>query len=103
KHRVHRAITGAEPRAFELRGTNWFPRPAPDGDGDAEAQWRADVQLLKRWHARLMAAVDALDADGLSKPSGGGHTVAEHLLGVAAHDVYHAGQIQLLKRLHAGG
>jgi hypothetical protein len=31
--------------------------------------------------------------------SGGTATVADLVTGIAAHDVYHAGQIQLIKRL----
>jgi hypothetical protein len=43
-----------------------------------------------------------LRADRLdSVPAGSTTTILDLVTGVAAHDLYHAGQIQLLKRLQA--
>ena len=51
-------------------------------------------------HRTLRAAVVALPPNQLDRPSAQrGVTRRALLTGVAAHDVYHAGQIQLLKRL----
>jgi hypothetical protein len=48
----------------------------------------------------LRAAVAALDPARLNRaPAGSKVTDLQIVMGIAAHDVYHAGQIQLLKRL----
>lgn len=102
KYTVRRRLL-AEPRgSFPLKGSNWFVRPAT-GIGDA-SEWNSDVALLVATHAGLREAVSQLRAKDLAKPAPGGKTSLLSLVtGIAAHDLYHAGQIQLLKRLHAGG
>jgi hypothetical protein len=58
------------------------------------------VALLGEFHRKLRQAVAGLSDARLSrKASGGKETVGRLVRGVAAHDLYHAGQIQLLKRL----
>ena len=58
-----------------------------------------DVISLEE-HRRLRAVVAALPEDAWGKrPPGSTHTVARLVFGAALHDTYHAGQIQLLKRL----
>ena len=96
KYRVCRLLTDRGPRAFELPGSDFFPRPGPD-----ETQsWDSDLALLKSWHERLLEAVRAFAPARLEEPAGSnGHTYQGLILGAASHDVYHAGQIQLLKRL----
>jgi hypothetical protein len=82
---------------FPLKGRNWFPRP--EGEPD-EAAWKADLQILGELHRELCAAVIALGDETLDTiPAGSRTSVQDLFLGVAYHDVYHAGQIQLLKRL----
>ncbi|RPH64844.1 MAG: hypothetical protein EHM89_00680 [Acidobacteria bacterium] len=62
--------------------------------------WRADVALLDEMHRSLMGAVEKLSARELHQtPRGSKVSNVKLLSGVAAHDLYHAGQIQLLKRL----
>jgi hypothetical protein len=94
-----RRLTGARRGSFELKGSNWFERegqPTP-------AQWREDLQLLERAHQELLEVVASLTPRDLSRPSAGGEFNNRGLiLGLAAHDIYHAGQIQLLKRLERG-
>ena len=85
KYAVWRRLTGAKRGSFPYKGSNWFKRPA---DG---ADWKADFALLVRMHRQLREAIAALKA---VKPA-----IMPVLTGIAAHDLYHAGQIQLLKRL----
>lgn len=100
KYSVRRRLTGEPRNSFPLEGSNWFPRPAPGRD--TEAGWKADVALLDQIHRTLRAAVENLRADRLdSVPAGSTTTILDLVTGVAAHDLYHAGQIQLLKRLQA--
>jgi hypothetical protein len=62
--------------------------------------WKADIRLLAEWHRTLRAAVAALrPADLARKPKGSKVSNLALVTGIAAHDLYHAGQIQLIKRL----
>jgi hypothetical protein len=98
KYAVRRILTGEARGGFPLAGSNWFPRPA---SRDAQAL-AADLRLLKGCHRELRDAVAALDPARLGdRVKRGGRTLREIVAGVAAHDVYHAGQVSLLKRLHA--
>lgn len=93
KYAVRRKLTGEKRGSFALEGSNWFRRPAGD---PAEAAWKADLALLVTEHRALVAAV----AERLPTLSGAARAKALHLVrGAAAHDLYHAGQVQLLKRL----
>ena len=99
KYAVRRRLTGDKRGSFPLSGSNWFAR---QGEPLAAA-WREDVALLADEHRKLREVVARLrDAD--LRPAAGGSRQASATLiyGVAAHDVYHAGQIQLLKRLGSG-
>jgi DinB superfamily len=91
KYVVRRRIEGGKVGSFALKGNNFFPRPEK---GKAnEAAWRADKNLLEREHRAVYNAV----AKALPTPTG--RNLLRHLYGVAFHDVYHAGQIRLLRRL----
>lgn len=99
KYVIWRKLTGAARGSFPLEGSNWFARPDLGQAKDASA-WAADVKLLVVQHRRLREAVEALDPETLARPMAKSlHAPAFLVRGVAAHDLYHAGQIQLLKRL----
>jgi hypothetical protein len=94
KYAVCRRLTGEKRGSFPLTGSNWFPRPAGD------RSWRDDVCLLDEMHRNLRAAVATLTPHDLARVTPGAKVSHRAVLtGIAAHDVYHAGQIQLLKRL----
>jgi uncharacterized damage-inducible protein DinB len=96
KYTVRRRLLGEKRGSFPLEGSNWFARPAPLS---AEA-WREDIALLEEMHRTLRRAIAALDPAELDHaPAGSKVTNLQLISGIAAHDVYHAGQIQLLKRL----
>ncbi|HYH47416.1 MAG TPA: DinB family protein [Thermoanaerobaculia bacterium] len=97
----------SEDARFPLAGSNWFPRPIGEpgqtGEPDERA-WKADLQVLADMHRSLRAEVARLtDADLAEVPAGSRTAIGNLVLGVAYHDVYHAGQIQLLKRLWPNG
>ena len=98
KYIVRRRLTG-EPRGkFPRAGSN-FPK-LPDVT-DAQ-MWRADVRLLKEQHAALRAVVAKIGVTKLAERNATGRWRNSELIhGVAAHDLYHAGQIQMLKRMAA--
>ena len=98
KYRVYRLLTDAAPRAFDEQGSDWFERPA----GITAAAWQADLGRLGAWHARLLAAVEGFDAARLDEaPGRSDFSFFDLIAGAAAHDVYHAGQVRLLRRMHA--
>jgi hypothetical protein len=97
KYAVWRRLTGAARGSFALKGSNWFTRPGGDA---SDAAWRADVALLNRVHRDLRAAIATVSPRELHRrPAGSKVSTIALITGVAAHDVYHAGQIQLIKRL----
>ena len=98
KYAVRRRLLGEKRGSFPLKGSNWFLRP--EGPAD-EAAWRGDLALLDEAHKTLRTAVDAWEAGRLKGPAGQGEDTAHLIIGVAFHDIYHAGQIQLLKRLQS--
>jgi hypothetical protein len=96
KYVAIRRLTGAKRGSFELKGSNWFERAAPP----TAAAWRADLQLLDRSHRAFRDVVAVLTLRELARtPPGAEFDNFGLVSGVAAHDFYHAGQIQLLKRL----
>jgi DinB superfamily len=115
KYIVARRLRGRVARgAFPLPGRDFFARPAAAATVEAavsatppaisETDWRRELDLLAEMHRDLRAAIAALPASALDRPptAGGKTTARDLILGAAAHDLYHAGQIQLLKRLAAG-
>lgn len=102
KYRLAYILDPASPRAFDEKGSDWFARPA---GAPAEAAWKADLERLGSWHAILRAGVTSFDPAKLDAPAGrNGFTYADVIAGIAAHDLYHAGQIRLvLRMLRAGG
>ena len=98
KYAVTRRLTGRKRGSFPLEGSNWFARPVKGGL--TERAWKADLALLEEAHRALRSAVAALPASELDKTPAGRKTSNSFLIhGIAAHDLYHAGQIQLIKRL----
>jgi uncharacterized damage-inducible protein DinB len=100
KYAVARRLLGEKKGSFPVKGSNWFVRPV---ENSAEA-WRKDVALLDTTHRALWSAVAALRPTHLHKIRPGSKFPALAMVtGIASHDVYHAGQIQLLKRLARAG
>jgi hypothetical protein len=95
KYAVRRRLTGERRRTFALTGSNWF-----DVSGRS---WPDDVRMLIGEHRALRAAIVALPPSALDRRVHGRHHSAAYTIrGIAAHDLYHAGQIQLIKKLQDG-
>ncbi len=100
KYAVRRRLTGARRGSFAYMGSNWFARSAEETAG----AWKKDVALLNEENQLLREVLKTVPARRLQARSGRTkRSLAEHVLGVAFHDIYHAGQIQLLKRLQKMG
>jgi hypothetical protein len=100
KYAVLRKLRREVRGSFPLKGSNWFPRPVePD-----ERAWKEDLRLLEQMHRELRRAVAELAGGALDQvPEGSKTKLVDLILGIACHDVYHAGQVQLLKRLQGIG
>lgn len=86
KYAVRRKLVGEKRGAFPRQGSNWI---APKEIH--EAAWRDDLKLLSNTHRALIETIESLPPKVLDER-------AKMIYGVALHDVYHTGQIQLLKR-----
>ena len=91
KYALRGSIEGAKRGSFALKGSNFFARPEK-GKGN-EARWAADKRLLEGEHRALRSAMAQL------LRSAGAAKFLPQLYGIAFHDIYHAGQIRLLRRL----
>ena len=98
KYVVARRFCETARGSFPLKGSNWFKRP---GESKAsESGWRADVALLESMHRALRGEVARLaPADVTKTPRRSKVSNFDLITGIAAHDLYHAGQVQLLKKL----
>lgn len=66
----------------------------------SEAAWQAALQQLAETNRLLREAIKQIDDAKLEQPTPGKqHPLNIELYGVLQHDVYHAGQIALLKKL----
>jgi len=96
KYRVRRRLTGERRGSFPIEGDNWFER-----SGANEKAWRSERDLLEREHRALRGAVAKLPPGGVAGklPGTRRRTALREIAGIGLHDVYHTGQIQLIKAL----
>lgn len=96
KYAVLRRLLGKKRGSFDVAGSNWFFRPVEV----SEKAWKADLRILERLHQELRMVVAVLKDRDLDRTPRGSQNSNEFMIrGIAFHDIYHAGQIQLLKRL----
>lgn len=96
KYIVARKLSGDGSLSFPRKGSNFPELPKPP---DATA-WKNDVELLRRQHLLVRRAIAQFPARKLKqKAPKSVWTNEQFIYGIASHDLYHAGQIQLLKRL----
>ena len=95
KYAIRRVLDDSPKGSFPRKPSNFPKMPATI---TAEG-WKEDRALLKSEHQLLVAAVGAFDATRLDEFAEGRKTYryADLLFGIVAHDLYHVGQIQLLK------
>lgn len=97
KHIVRQRIKGGRLPAFPRKPSNF---PSPPASPSAEA-WKADIELLRQAHDALLETIASVDRSRLGRQAKGkaSQTVGELIAGIAFHDVYHTGQIQVVKKL----
>jgi hypothetical protein len=99
KYAVRRRLEGGTAPRFPRSPANWPHVP----ERSDQAAWAADIRLLADEHERLVTVVRKVPAAqyAIAMPKGKRWTKGELITGIAMHDAYHAGQIQMLKRLFA--
>lgn len=97
RKRLGAAAGAALTERFARSPSNW---PSVPASADPAA-WEADRKLLRDEHESLVAAVRLVPLAWLDRKLPGGRqwTYGELIVGIAQHDAYHTGQIQLVKRL----
>jgi uncharacterized damage-inducible protein DinB len=75
-------------------------RQAWPAGGRTAAQLRRAIANLTRLHEGLRTAVLGFEPAALARTKTGKYTLVRLLLGSAAHESYHAGQILLTRRLY---
>lgn len=102
KYAVTKRLTGSKKHEFPEKGKNWFARDARGlSRNEAEKSWKRDLALLAKTHKELRATIAKLKESEIEgRCRGSRQTVKQNVVGIAMHDVYHAGQIQLLRKLH---
>lgn len=98
KYAVRRRLESSPKGAFSRAPSN-FPAPPEPAD---DAAWKADRALLRDEHRELIAAVESFDPQRLDKrvSKSSRDRWLDLIYGVAMHDAYHVGQIQLMKRIY---
>jgi hypothetical protein len=92
---VRAKLTGKDAEPFVLEGDDWFELPGP-----STLSWSKILDLVRIEHERLTDLVAGIHAGRIASPL----SEAERFdvaLGISCHAIYHAGQIQLIKRLIA--
>jgi uncharacterized damage-inducible protein DinB len=75
--------------------------PVPEA---SEAHWRQAIQSLVELNREVRAAVLRFDPARLDQPlsAGAPYTAYTQFIGITQHDLYHTGQIAVLKKARAG-
>jgi uncharacterized damage-inducible protein DinB len=85
-----------------LAGDTVQPTPQEDWpliDGGSPAAWQQTLAALQQEHTQLQAAICSLPESSLENQTPGkNYSLAFLLHGVVQHNLYHAGQIALLKK-----
>ena len=96
KHAVRRRLTGGGRGSFPHPGSNWPKLP----DRPDASELVRDVKLLRSERALFRGMVERFPATRLYRRIPGTQFIpVEQIQGIAAHDLYHCGQIQLLKKM----
>ena len=94
-HGVRARLSDTAPEPFPLEGDDWFQL-----DDEATLPWSRVLAIVEAEQQKLATLVAAIGAGRVRSPL----PLAERfdlVLGVTCHAVYHAGQIQLIKRMLA--
>jgi hypothetical protein len=86
-------LTGGAATAFPLVGEDWF-----ELNDESKLSWKAIVTLVDASHQRLSRTVGEIAGGNRPSPLGEAERF-DFVIGITGHAAYHAGQIQLIKKL----
>lgn len=97
KYSIIRKLNPEFPKGFERSPANFPAVP----ESASEKEWKLDKELLQKIHQRLVDEIKTFPPEKLDDlcPGKKDWTYAQLIMGIAAHDTYHIGQIQVLKKL----
>ena len=97
EYAVRRRLTGEGRGQFPRSPSNWPGLP----EQPSTECWKKDRDLVRDVHESLMKVARAFDPAGFDETAGegDGYSFGDLLFGVVLHNTYHAGQIQIMKRL----
>jgi len=95
-HSVRSRLSVEPAEAFPMAGEDWFPI-----DGERQLPWTDVLAVVERQQERLARIVEQIETGDAASPLSSEERF-DVVLGITCHAVYHAGQIQLLKRLQRG-
>jgi hypothetical protein len=96
QHSVRGRLLTVPVEPFVLEGDDWFALP-----GNGRLTWPEIVDVVEEQQRRLVATVADV-AEGRVPTPLSDSARFDLILGITCHAVYHAGQIQLIKRLLTG-
>jgi hypothetical protein len=91
---VRAQISGREAEPFVLDGADWF-----DAADETTIPWKTIQRTVESEQERLAALVAAIETGAAGSPLDAAERF-DLVLGITCHAIYHAGQVQLIKRLH---
>jgi hypothetical protein len=86
-------LTGKTPEAFPLEGEDWFELP-----DEGRLAWSRITALVEAKQRRFASVVADIGAGRVRSPLSESEQF-DLVLGITCHAIYHAGQVQLIKRL----
>lgn len=90
---IENKLTGAPANTFPLVGEDWF-----ELDDEKKLSWKAIVTLVDASHQRLSRTVGEIAGGDRPSPLSEAERF-DFVIGLTGHAAYHAGQIQLIKKL----
>jgi len=87
-------VSGRPADPFVLTGEDWF-----EVNDEQQLSWGRIRSTLESEQQRLVTLISDLEARRAASPLSGDERFAL-VLGITCHAIYHAGQVQLIKRLH---
>lgn len=93
---VRSQLSGLPAEPFVAEGEDWF-----EASDEHRLSWASIFTTVEAEQERLRGAVDDIEAGRHDSPVAHDERFAL-VLGITCHAVYHAGQIQLIKRLYEG-
>jgi DinB family protein len=89
---VRERLSGKTPEPFILEGDDWFALP-----DTSKLTWKQLAKAVETEQRKLADVISGI-AEGKASPLPGDEQL-NLVLGITCHAVYHAGQVQLLKKL----